>query len=624
MPRITDIIERTEEAPYEGEKRYQKLTKFSPVGIFRLDANGRCIYVNDRMSEITGLTPEQMSGLAWAKALHPDDHDRVLEEWKISQERKIPFYSEYRFQRPDGVTTWVIGQSFDEIGNDGKVIGFIGTVTDITERKQAEEKLRLFRDLIDRSNDAITVNYPETGHILDANNKACSSLGYTREELLNMRVLDFEVSLPDNFSWKEHVKEVEKKGYLILEGRNRRKDGTTFPVEANVTLLDLEKNKYMVAVVRDITDRKLAEEELKLRAQLLDNATDSIFVHDFEGNFIYVNEAAYESRGYTKEELLRIKLSDLDVPEDAKFIEHRINLLLEKGGAIFESTHYRKDCSMIPVEVHARVVEIKGKKLIISSARDITERKKAEELRRENERIMLANKAKSEFLATMSHELRTPLNSVIGFSELLLQNGQGELDEKQKHYVNNIHASGKHLLDLISDILDLTKVEAGKLDFSFEKLSVPEIINESLALVNEKASKHNVLLKKELDSQLGIIETDRLRFKQVLINLLSNAVKFSKLEGGTITIKTKKEGDMAKISVSDTGIGIKEEDMNKLFKTFEQIDSGLSRKYGGTGLGLAISKKLIELQGGKIWAESKTGEGSTFTFLLPIKARKVI
>jgi signal transduction histidine kinase len=243
---------------------------------------------------------------------------------------------------------------------------------------------------------------------------------------------------------------------------------------------------------------------------------------------------------------------------------------------------------------------------------------KALKIQNENESLAHASKAKSEFLANMSHELRTPLNSVIGFSELMKMNTT--LTEKQEHYVENILTSGKFLLELINDILDLSKVEAGKIELFIDQIKVPSLIDEILSLIKEKASKQNILLNKELDPDLLFMKADQQRFKQILFNLLSNAVKFSKPEGGTITIAAKKEGDLAKFSVSDTGIGIKKEDMEKLFKEFEQLDSGITKQYGGTGLGLAISKRLVELHGGRIWVESKVGEGSTFTFTLPIKS----
>jgi signal transduction histidine kinase len=221
----------------------------------------------------------------------------------------------------------------------------------------------------------------------------------------------------------------------------------------------------------------------------------------------------------------------------------------------------------------------------------------------------------------MSHELRTPLNSILGFSELLLQKSAGDINEKQTHYLENVLTSGKFLLNIINDILDISKVEAGKMELVINKMPVTQVINDTVNLIKEKAMNNKVILKTEFDPDLDFIEADKQRFKQVLFNLLSNSIKFSKNGGGTVTIRTGKDGGMAKFSVRDTGIGIKKDDMVWLFQEFEQLDSGYTKNYGGTGLGLAISKKLVELHGGKIYAESEYGKGSTFTFTLPIKAK---
>lgn len=231
-----------------------------------------------------------------------------------------------------------------------------------------------------------------------------------------------------------------------------------------------------------------------------------------------------------------------------------------------------------------------------------------------------ATRAKSDFLANMSHELRTPLNSIIGFTEVLQDELFGKINEKQRQYVDNINISGKHLLNLINDILDLSKVESGKMELELERLSLKkDVLEPSLTMLQEKATKHNIKLSLELRPEADIeLTADVRKLKQIIFNLLSNAVKFTP-DGGNAWVNAKRIQDEIEISVQDTGIGIKPEDMPRLFQTFTQIESAYTKNHEGTGLGLALTKKLVELHGGKIWAESDFGKGSKFSFTIPIK-----
>ena len=239
-------------------------------------------------------------------------------------------------------------------------------------------------------------------------------------------------------------------------------------------------------------------------------------------------------------------------------------------------------------------------------------------LEEKNREVDMANRAKSEFLANMSHELRTPLNSIIGFSEVLEDQSFGTLNEKQKKYAQNIHTSGMHLLQLINDILDLSKVEAGKMQLQYEEFSLPEILQDVKSLIKTQADKKNLLFSIETDERVISLGADKQKFKQILLNLLSNAVKFTS-KGGKITVGIRSVNGYAQISVSDTGIGIKQENIGRIFEKFQQIDSKTAREYGGTGLGLALSRKFVEMHGGKIWVKSEYGKGSTFTFTIPLK-----
>lgn len=241
-----------------------------------------------------------------------------------------------------------------------------------------------------------------------------------------------------------------------------------------------------------------------------------------------------------------------------------------------------------------------------------------------HEELKEMNKVKNEFINSMSHELRTPLNAVIGFSDLMKQKSAGELNERQEHYIDNILKSGKHLLAIVNDILDMIVLEAGKTELAISTFPVHSTINENIERVRSNTEKNNVIISKEIDPQLQFIEADQQKFSQIFCNILDNALKFSKKDGGVVKIIAEKTGNKARFSISDNGIGIKEENFNKLFKVFQQLDTGISRKYGGTGLGLSISKRLVELHGGKIMVESKYGEGTTFTFELPLLQKKEV
>lgn len=233
-----------------------------------------------------------------------------------------------------------------------------------------------------------------------------------------------------------------------------------------------------------------------------------------------------------------------------------------------------------------------------------------------NKRLRMVSQAKSEFLANMSHELRTPLNSIIGFSEVLLEKTFGDLNEKQMRYASNIHTSGKHLLELINDILDLSKIEARKIELKYEKIPLKETLSECQTLVKSMASKKNISLEFEVEELPFNISVDPVRFKQIMYNLLSNAIKFTP-DGGIVNVDAKPVNGMLQISVKDTGVGIAKKHHEKIFEEFYQVDSSYSKKYEGTGLGLPLTKKLVELHGGKIWMESELEKGSTFSFTIP-------
>jgi signal transduction histidine kinase len=269
-----------------------------------------------------------------------------------------------------------------------------------------------------------------------------------------------------------------------------------------------------------------------------------------------------------------------------------------------------------PGEFPAEVVDVL-KTFATQSALAIQNARLFREIAAKSAQLEAASRHKSEFLANMSHELRTPLNAIIGFSEILAEKMFGDINEKQTEYLHDILESGRHLLSLINDILDLSKVEAGRMELETTDFDLPSAIDNALILVRERATRRGITLGRTIDEQLGMLRGDERKVKQVLLNLLSNALKFTP-EGGRIDVSARLQGGAAEIAVADTGVGIAPEDQEAVFEEFRQVGTA-DKKVEGTGLGLALSRKFIELHGGKIWVKSQVGHGSTFTFTLPMR-----
>jgi PAS domain S-box-containing protein len=369
---------------------------------------------------------------------------------------------------------------------------------------------------------------------------------------------------------------------------------------------------------------ELAQSEATYRA-LFENANDAIFLIQPDGKIMRVNERCAELTGYSAEELIGMDGTQYMSPDEAGRLDR---ILAGERVMMYERHFIKKDGTPIETEVNLSLIaRDDGQPVLIQSmVRDITERKRAQEaLRESRDKLSVANAAlekasrmKDEFLASMSHELRTPLTSILGLSESMQLQTFGEVNEKQLRSLKTIESSGRHLLELINDILDLSKIEAGKLDMQFEPCQVADICQSSLQLMKGMAhqKKQNIEFSMKPDSLT--MRADARRLKQMLVNLLSNAVKFTP-EGGQLGLEVLADEQSKTVSFSiwDKGIGIQPENLEKLFKPFTQLDSRLSRQYSGTGLGLSLVQRMVELHGGSVTVESTPGSGSRFTIILP-------
>jgi PAS domain S-box-containing protein len=556
------------------------------------------------------------------------------------------------------------------------IIGYLLIGTDNTARKQAEEallKAGALQSAIFNSANFSSIATDAKGVIQIFNVGAERMLGYAAAEVMNKitpadisdpqeviaraKALSVELGTPITPGFEALVFKASRGIEDIYELTYIRKDGSRFPAVVSVTALRDAQNVIIgyLLIGTDNTARQQVEEERRkldqrLRDQhfytrsLIESNIDALMTTDPRGIVTDVNKQTEALTGCTRDELIGAPFKNYFT--DPARAEAGIKRVLTEGKVTnYELTARARDGKQTVVSYNATTFHDRDRSLqgVFAAARDVTELKLFEQtLQQKNAELEDASRMKSEFLANMSHELRTPLNAIIGFSEVLRDGLMGEMTEKQRGFIGDIFGSGKHLLALINDILDLSKVEAGKMVLDLEPVQVSSLCANSLSIIREKAGTRQIRLTTDADDALGSIQADPRKVKQILYNLLSNAVKFSS-EGGQVTLQASRVPradvgrlsgsstgrsfpvadttftEFLKISVIDNGIGISQEGMAHLFRPFSQIDSGLARKFEGTGLGLAMVKLLAELHGGTVAVESTVGEGSCFTVWLPLR-----
>ena len=486
-----------------------------------------------------------------------------------------------------------------------------------------------------------------TGNVRVWSRAAQNILGWQEHEVVGSPIpvalqLPFECAKPADVQLRKRDGELVDVELRTAPWRDRQGGSGTLFIFADVG--------QQRASERELQNLSAAAREAEIAArtdrrfrELLEAAPDAIIEVNRDGRIVLLNVVTEKLFGYPREELLGGPV-ELLIPQQLRgaHSEHRANYWNRPStrsmGSGLKLFGQRKDGSRFPVEISLSPVKSEDGFRVTAIIRDITEREQIEERLRaiqekyahelaetnrelglRNQEIERANRLKSEFLASMSHELRTPLHTVIGFSELLGEEIEGPLNDKQKRFIGHIHKDSMHLLELINDILDLSKIEAGRLELRLEAFDAALAIEEVLASIRAPGTAKSIRITSSVSLPTALY-ADHLRFKQVLYNLLSNAVKFTP-EGGAVRVEAAVSNGFVEVSVSDTGIGIPKEERESVFNMFHQVGATTKGVREGTGLGLAITKHLVEQHGGRIWLESELGKGSRFTFTIPIETQ---
>jgi PAS domain S-box-containing protein len=480
----------------------------------------------------------------------------------------------------------------------------------------------LLASIIESSDDAI-ISKDLTGIITSWNQAAQRLFGYTGPEIIGKSILTL---IPPHLRNEEpEILARMNRGERIdhYETLRRRKDGSS--VEVSLTIWPVKDERGVIVgiskVIRDLTATREADRAMRLLAAIVDSSDDAIVSKDLNGVVTSWNAGAARIFGYTAEEMIGRPIAVL-FPPDRVHEEPQILERLKRGERVdhYQTVRVRKNGEHFDISVTISPIKDATGKVIGASkvARDITREKQwLAQLATANEELKRADRMKSEFLAIMSHELRTPLNSIIGFASVLRQGRSGSVSDEQKKQLNLIHASGKYLLHLINDLLDLSRIEAGRLDLDCEDFSPADVIQEAIRSLELQIAQKGLVVRTKVETT-QYVHTDRKRFFQVLLNLINNAVKFTPT--GSIDIHAFCEADKLVVSITDTGIGIAKDKQKDLFQAFSQVEGSSRRRYEGTGLGLYLCKKIVAMLGGEITVASETNRGSVFTFRIALQS----
>ena len=610
----------------EQSRRINTLMGNLPGMVYRCLLNRKWTmeFVSEGCFALTGYKPEDFindSKISYNDIIHPEDRDRVWIEINYAIEKKKPFTILYRIHKRNGFERWFWEKGRGVYNESGDIMALEGFIVDITDRKIAEEKISILAHAIKSISECVWIsNMNET--ITFVNNSFCRTYGYKQNEIIGKQIsIIRSQNNPTQLINKIRALTIEDgwTGELI----NITKDGKEFPTLLSTSVIkdDSEKPIALIGIASDITERKKAEEALRQSEErfksLVDNMLEPAIILSMKGIILFANNSAGSLVEISSpEEAIGKDILDFLHPDFNRSLKREF-IKARKNPDLFSSEFKiltRSDTEKW-VEGLGKKISFDGDFSVLITLHDISERKKAEkQLKEAKEYAEDMNKLKSSFLANMSHELRTPLVGILGYSEMLLERIK---DTEQLEMVDRILYSGTRLMETLNSVLDLSRIEANRVDVFLEPVNVPAIVKKHIDIFKPAAEKKGLYIRTFFSEEDITALLDERFLGQIINNLVSNSIKFTNKGGITVRVSTAQDSSekLVRISISDTGIGIPQKNLDTIFEEFRQVSEGINRHFEGSGLGLTITKKFVSLMDGKIRVKSEVGTGSEFIVL---------